>query len=648
MSQAQDPPRRPDRRYPWLGLLLVASGLPLIALRARFAFEPSDLPPRVFELGLGFGPHWRVEQGDLNAWLDGLAWLRGGWFVLALAAGPVLARALALRLELGRAGARVLGLGLVLTLALVDPVGLTAFVAERGFAGAPHYLEVEDLAGGLGLAAIALGLLAFTGAGRPSTDDPGGARNAWSLLLACAVAGLVPTVFAASMQPAGWGSTPRSAEPWQPLTNDGRAYALQAELFASGRLAIDAGDQAEAFNARQVLRSGTRFASKYPPGHSLLLTPGAWIAQHSDLARQAGGARLLPALLQAVMPLLVFGLARRLGARRPLLAAWLFALSPTPLVLGALWLSHGTSLPFATLAMLGALAALDADAVGRRRRALLWAAATGAALSVCALARPGTGVAVALPLLLLLAGRPRGVLRLGPAAAVAALPAVLCFAWINLRTTGDALEPAYVRYASEVSPDDGWGLANLATAPTSLFLNGARLGTWLHGFGLSAALAWIGLAVWGGRRRGLLCGVPLALAAFYALLTFHGVPWAGPLYWVEGFPLLVVLSSEGLHVLGARVGRRVPRVLLGAAVVGAALLIARREPLAGQELALRDAHRAAAASYRSRTGYDGELLIEVPLVAGLEVKRRFLAPPAELGTDAWPPRSLFVVGGGDR
>ncbi len=506
---------------------------------ARFAFEPTDAGPRVFQFGSLLGPGLELAQPRLEESLTPIVGWRAAWALVAVAIGVLGARWGGRRLALNRAGAALFGVGLALTaFSALDP-GVADFVARRGFSGAPTYL----------------------GAAAPH------------------------------------------------------------------------------FNARQVLAEGGRFASKYPPGHSLLLTPGAWLSSRWPLFGALVGPRLLPLLLQAGMPWIVYALARRFGARRPAWAAWLYALSPTPLMLGSMWLAHGTSLPMCALAILFAVRAIDADGQGERGRALRSAIATGFLLSIAGLARPGTALAVALPLIGALLMRPRSLARLGPAAIVAAVPALVAFAWINWATTGQASLPAYVRYAAVVSPDDRWGLANLAGAPTSLTVNGARLSLWLHGFGMSAALAWLGLATYSGRHRALLWGIPLALAAFYSLLTFHGLPWAGPLYWVEGFPVLMVLSSEGLATLAERWGRRAVPIALGASALGASIL------LAGAELRLRTAHEAADAADRGRRSDYSPRVVEIDLFDALEVKRRFLAPPVELGTDRPLPSTVFVVSG---
>ena len=64
-----------------------------------------------------------------------------------------------------------------------------------------------------------------------------------------------------------------------PVTNDERAYLMQAELFSAGQLSepLAEGELSRAFNRRQVYEDeekGIRF-SKYSPGTSIAMIPSA-------------------------------------------------------------------------------------------------------------------------------------------------------------------------------------------------------------------------------------------------------------------------------------------------------------------------------------------------------------------------------------
>jgi len=74
---------------------------------------------------------------------------------------------------------------------------------------------------------------------------------------------------------ATWGS-------WHPmpLDHDEVAYLLQAEIFADGRWAMPAPPLPDFFGQAHVLVTPV-LASKYPPGHSLLLALGTLFANYN-------------------------------------------------------------------------------------------------------------------------------------------------------------------------------------------------------------------------------------------------------------------------------------------------------------------------------------------------------------------------------
>src|SRR5260370_11675979 len=97
-----------------------------------------------------------------------------------------------------------------------------------------------------------------------------------------------------------WGSLDQVA-----VFHDEAAYLLQAKIFASGRWAAPARPLPEFFEQFHVLVTPV-FASKYWPGHSLLMVPGVWL----------GLPGLVPVLLSGLTGALCFGLARRGGTPR--------------------------------------------------------------------------------------------------------------------------------------------------------------------------------------------------------------------------------------------------------------------------------------------------------------------------------------------
>ena len=90
--------------------------------------------------------------------------------------------------------------------------------------------------------------------------------------------------------------------------------------------------------------------------------------------------------------------------------------------------------------------------------------------------------------------------------------------------------------------------------------------------------------------------MPASLLGLYSLHAFHGIPWVGPLYLVEGLPFLVLLSSQGLAVLGRALGGRGLAALAVAALLASGWLLGRHLVLARERVAERCAPQAAAAA----------------------------------------------------
>ncbi len=108
-----------------------------------------------------------------------------------------------------------------------------------------------------------------------------------------------------------WGSL---APP--PLISDELSYLLQARLFASGQWSAPSPPLPEFFEQEHVLLV-PRLASKYPPGHALVLTPGVLV----------GLPALMPLVFTAVTGALVFFLARQLSNGWVAAMAWLLWIS---------------------------------------------------------------------------------------------------------------------------------------------------------------------------------------------------------------------------------------------------------------------------------------------------------------------------------
>jgi hypothetical protein len=475
------------------------------------------------------------------------------------------------------------------------------FVATREELSRDRYLDDADLGRALvgGVIVVALACLPiFRSAERLARVDlaAAGLRAVWGPVLAAL---LLPSLLDPSL-----GNE-------LPLTNDEHAYLYQAELFARMEQTESLGALAEFFTAPQTQVADGQVFSKYPPGHSALLAPGTWL----------GWPPLIPRLLAALCPLLVYLLARRMGSARPHWAAWLMALSPWFLSLEALQLSHGTSLPLTLLFVYAGLRALEA-AASRPAQAMLWSLLAGVAISTAFAARPVTALAIGVPVLVqLLRERPRGAWKLISAVLVACVPAAVLFFTANAATTGSGLTTAYGTYNKVENAL--YGSVEALSATLAALYNLGRAEAWLVGLAPGLALVVLGIARSPAQpSKWLFVSLPLVLFAAYCLHPFHGIPWCGPVYLSEGLPYLVLFAAAGLECVERAFGARRLAVLALGMLVTSLWLLQSHHALARDEIREREAHYAAAQAAGIESG-----VIFVDLSTARARKLHPLQPP---------------------
>jgi hypothetical protein len=401
-------------------------------------------------------------------------------------------------------------------------------------------------------------------------------RRLWlplALLLAAA-----PTVLAALRLPTT-------------VSNDERAYLLQAELLAEGRVSLPLAEPREALRRRQVYEDTEHGAiySKYPPGTAAVLAPGVLVGMPALMVVAAGFCDLL----------LAAAVARRLGLAHPRLAALLLASCPLFLLLQTSFQSQVFALP---AALAGYLAVLRARLEARRRFA--WGTAVGACSGWIFLTRPLSGLLFATAMLpgLLAPGPERRApgLRALSGAVLGGLPFLALLLVYNRSLTGDPLQTPYALYAAAVSPWDVYPLfrsetihAPLAAFAQSLFRQLAR---WLPAiFGICGAAS---LGVWGlWRLRRLDGGSGLVFVALLTLAyALHWYPghWAylGPIYGFEGLGLVVVAALALIEDAPEGWLRSLPPLALAAGVA----LFVYRFPFIEEQAQKRVAPQTAAAA----------------------------------------------------
>ena len=379
---------------------------------------------------------------------------------------------------------------------------------------------------------------------------------------------------------ASWGSVHPI-----PLVHDEIAYVLQAEIFARGAWTAVAPPIAAFFEQAHVLVT-PRVAAKYPPGHAVMLMPGALV----------GWLALMPLLMHAVTGALVFALARRAAGGAVALLTWaLWTAAPGSFIWGASYFSENTT---ALCWLAGWWALLRWKEDGDRRWLLLLAAATGWG----AITRPLTMLAFAVPVGAVVIARLHGRKALRELA----LPIMLGVAILALiplwsaRTTGDWRTTPLAAYTRDYMPWDkpGFGFdatpARRPVPPDVAGLAGyfgrehARHVPGALPGALAARVVELERSVLGTPTRllwpftiaGLLVlDAATAFAAGSALLLLlaylsYATPATWTLYYVEIFPVIALLTALGMAAMARAIANRARgRMERGWAAVTAPLLL---------------------------------------------------------------------------
>jgi hypothetical protein len=362
-----------------------------------------------------------------------------------------------------------------------------------------------------------------------------------------------------------------------PTIHDEASYLLQAKLFASGHWTAPAAPIPAFFEQFHVFVNPV-IASKYPPGHSLLLVPGVWL----------GLPGLVPMLLVAASGALVFALARRLA--NPwvgLLTFLLWAFGKTELRFHSSYLSENTT---GLCWLVGFWALLEF----RERREAKWLSVLAACVAWGAITRPLTMVAYAIPVavvVLWIVRQHRAWRTMLPAAALGAAVIGVFFVG-NAKVTGHWRTMPWNLWSQEYMPWDAPGFGFDSAPPrrtlppdmqafTNQFAPYHRahtldnlphealerlseiaegsLGSWRRPDvrTLLAPFAVIGLLLlaWGRSVRGGRLALVCALALIGSYLSYaHPATWT--LYYLECSWLLPFAASLGLWATMTFVARR--------------------------------------------------------------------------------------------
>ena len=372
-------------------------------------------------------------------------------------------------------------------------------------------------------------------------------------------------VMTAVMLTLAWGS-------WRqiPVIHDEASYLFQAKLFATGHWTAPSPPVPEFFEQWHVFVV-PHYASKYPPGHALLLVPGIWL----------GLPGMMPVLLGAATAALVFSIARRLT--NGIIAFWTWGWWITTAIVLWLLASYFSQPTSAFCWMLGwyALLRWRADTADSKRWLFLVAASVG----WLGLTRPLTALAYAIPVgvyVLWKVARRRQWTTLGGAMALGLGILLLIPLW-SMKTVDSARSTPYALYSKMYFPWDapGFGLDSsppMRALPPDMALI-AKYNSEPHRGYVPSVLPqvlaersfYVAKDMWGPPRVALAVLAVIGLLAMSAELAFglasvltlllaylwfnHGAGWT--VYYLEIQPVLAIFVALGLwrvmnlHLRGA-------------------------------------------------------------------------------------------------
>ena len=342
-----------------------------------------------------------------------------------------------------------------------------------------------------------------------------------------------------------------------PAIHDEGAYLLQARLFASGHWTAPARPLPEFFDQFYVLVTPV-LASRFPPGHSLLLSLGQAI----------GFPVLVPLVLSGLTGALLLGLATRLSGLLAGALAWiLWLVAPINLAFRPTYLSNLTT---GATWMLGWWALLRwSESRGRR-----WMVVIGTCVGWCIITRPLTGLVFAFSLVwpVLAVARRTQAWRQAGAGVLVALAVAVILPLANQRTTGSWWRMPWLVYSRQYMPYDRMGFGLDSTPPArpinhetaaynrmAMEYRRAHVPRALPGIAADR-LARIAVGMWGPallvllpaavlgvvkapRQSRLALGAAVLLVAAH-LGYAHAPQWT--VYYTEVLPVLAFFTAVGL------------------------------------------------------------------------------------------------------
>jgi len=337
----------------------------------------------------------------------------------------------------------------------------------------------------------------------------------------------------------------RFAFQFMPVTTDENSYIFQAYCFLDGILARPVPLFQEAFDYKMlIMKEQTGWVSRYAPGHALFLVPGLIM----------GNPHLLVAMSAGAIVVILADTARLVGdCSSGISAALLLVLSPFFLFHHGTLLSHASGMLAVALLLWGYI-------LWRTRQRKLFAVLAGLAWAWLFTNRTYTAVLLALPfavdaLIFLWRRRDRNTLLGTIGFAGGAFTGFVVVLFYNYLVIGNPLSMTYLFY--NPTENLGFGMRYYGTVEhtwsrgiENMMANLRSLNIWLSGFWGSGFL-WIGLAFFGWKPRwSLLCFSGIFMIIFgFIFFWYPGPEEAGPGYYLEALPFMVLVASLGLSRL---------------------------------------------------------------------------------------------------
>ena len=352
------------------------------------------------------------------------------------------------------------------------------------------------------------------------------------------------------------------------LTTDEGSYVFQANNFLDGLIAREAPPFGSTLQHQMIIQDAdVGWLSRYPPFHSLWLVPGVAI----------GNPYLIVAFTAGLSLLFITRTVRSIGIRAgPVIV--LLLCSPYFIFMHGTLLSHVSGLACISFMLWGYVSWLV-------KQRIYWLVVAGIGWGLLFMGRPYSAFLLAIPfgihsLLVLNRNRDLPTLTATGVFVLSSLSGVIGLLVYNYLAVGDPFTMTYFYYDS--TEGLGFGMRHTHGEPTYhtlgrglivLWENLKSFDLWLLGWrGSLAVVLILVMAGWRTYITPLLLGGIIVLPLGYVFFWYEGVQAAGPVYYFESLPFLMVGATMGIARMFSRLNsaerlRRVISVVIGAALV---------------------------------------------------------------------------------